>query len=154
MVVRMTGRRRGAKSRNKFLKKSSACVLYTCRLEVLTENWELKKPLTMAMMTSVTYFSSTGSALFLSVVPMYTWKKHTYTRSIVLHMYKMIAEVPLNPCWCPYFFHIVQEFTKQVPDVVASVYFLHLHFCVHVTVVHKIHVGNFHLQRATSRREG
>lgn len=64
----------------------------------------------------------------------------------------MIAEVPFKPCWCPYFFHVFQEVLKQIPDVVASVYFLHLHLCVHVAVVHKIHIGNFYLYRTTSRR--
>jgi hypothetical protein len=44
----------------------------TCRLELLTGNWELKKPLTMAITVSVTYLSRGMLAWLRSVVLLHT----------------------------------------------------------------------------------
>lgn len=44
----------------------------TCKLAWLTEKGELKKPLTMAITVSVTYFSKAGSAWLRSVVVLHT----------------------------------------------------------------------------------
>lgn len=56
--------------------KHLACLSYvqycTCRQELFTENWELKKPLTMAITVSVTYFSRATSAWLRSVVVLHT----------------------------------------------------------------------------------
>ena len=41
--------------------------------------------------------------------------------------------------------HVHCEVFKQLPDVVGRVDFLHLHLRVHVTVIHEVHIGHFHL---------
>lgn len=47
----------------------------TCRLVLLSEKGELKKPLTMFMTDSVTHLSRKVSACFLSVVVLQTWRE-------------------------------------------------------------------------------
>lgn len=63
----------------------------TCKLAWLTEKGELKKPLTMAITVSVTYFSRAGSAWLRSVVVLHTCNnnnnnkhQHDYTEFITI----------------------------------------------------------------------
>ena len=42
--------------------------------------------------------------------------------------------------------HVHGEVFKQFPDVVGRVDLLHLHLGVHVAVIHKVHVRDFHLR--------
>lgn len=60
----------------------------TCKLAWLTEKGELKKPLTMAITVSVTYFSRAGSAWLRSVVVLHTCNnnkhQHDYTQFITI----------------------------------------------------------------------
>ena len=50
-------------------------VYITWRLVLLSEKGELKKPLTMFIIDSVTHFSKKVSACFLSVVVLHTWRE-------------------------------------------------------------------------------
>lgn len=52
--------------------KVNLSLSHTCRLELLTGNWELKKPLTMAITVSITYLSRGTSAWLRSVVLLHT----------------------------------------------------------------------------------
>lgn len=41
--------------------------------------------------------------------------------------------------------NVHQEVLKQLPHMVGSVNFLHLHLCVDIAVVQEVDVGNLHL---------
>jgi len=41
--------------------------------------------------------------------------------------------------------HVDEEVVEELPDVVGGVDLLHLHLCVHIAVVHKVHIGRLHL---------
>lgn len=47
----------------------------TCRVVLWSEKGELKKVVTMLITISVTYFSRTESACFLSLVLLQAWKR-------------------------------------------------------------------------------
>lgn len=42
--------------------------------------------------------------------------------------------------------HVHQEVVKEIPDMIGGIDLLHLHLCVHVTVVHKVHIRSFYLR--------
>lgn len=146
----------------------------TWRFELLTENWEPKKPLTMAMMVSVTYFSRHVSACFLSVVLIDTYNnittvqdafhphsKHksvtddlnsSSTQYIINYASQIAREVKRNrerESWCHLTHpgHVYKETFEEFPNVIAGVDLLHLHLSVHIAVVHEIYICYFYLQK-------
>lgn len=66
----------------------------------MSEKGELKKPLTMFIIDSVTHFSKKVSACFLSVVVLQTWneKPNNSVHSIASLIYNSILEPSKN---CP-----------------------------------------------------
>ncbi len=45
----------------------------------------------------------------------------------------------------PYTGHVHQEVVKELPDMVGRVDLLHFYLSVHIAVIHKVHIGSFHL---------
>lgn len=71
--------------------KDAVCAEVTWRLVLLSEKGELKKPLTMLMMDSVTHFSRNMSACFLSVVVLQTWRqKQTTEKWMFYHIFAVL----------------------------------------------------------------
>lgn len=134
----------------------------TCRLEWLTEKGELKKPLTIAITVSDTYFSMAWSAWARSVVLLHTWRckevnvtEHHPHTCCTFSAHWLISGLYLDTCTAsscvnvtePYSCHVHQEVVKEFPDMTWRVDLLHFYFSVHITVIHKVYISSFHLTK-------
>lgn len=149
---------------------SPKCIMVlTCRDVLFSENGELKKAVMVSKTTLMMYFSRMGSVRRFSRLlqtcrgqtsSTHTLKDWKWLNNNWFQQWWRVSTLSLRPSVTVprtllYPGHVHCEVFKQLPDVVGRVDFLHLHLGVHVTVIHKVHVGHLHLDTQTDNfREG